>query len=78
LQSKVADCAGAEGPYKLSLSVGVAHFDPGKPVTLQELMRQADIALYRHKRRERWASDAGAAPPLIQLTSVIQPATQGG
>lgn len=78
LQSKVADSAGAEGPYKLSLSVGVAHFDPGKPVTLQELMKQADTALYRHKRRNRWASDAGAAPPLIPLTSVIQPATSGG
>ena len=78
LQSKVADCSGAEGPYKLSLSVGVAHFDPGKPVTLQELMRQADAALYRHKRRERLASDAAAAPPLIPLTSLIQPATPGG
>jgi diguanylate cyclase (GGDEF)-like protein len=78
LQSKVADCAGAEGPYKLSLSVGVAHFDPGKPVTLQELMKQADTALYRHKRRDRWASGGAAAPPLIPLTSVIQPATPGG
>jgi two-component system cell cycle response regulator len=77
LQSKLADCSGAEGRYKLSLSVGVAHFDPGKPVTLQELMRQADAALYRHKRRDRWASDGGAAPPLIPRTPVIQPATPG-
>ena len=78
LQSKVAECAGAEGLYKLSLSVGVAHFDPRKPVTLPELMKQADTALYRHKRRDRLASDAGAAPPLIPLTSLIQPATPGG
>jgi len=78
LQSKVADCSDAEGRYKLSLSVGVAHFDPCKPVTLQELMKQADTALYRHKRRDRWAFDDAAAPPLIPLTSVIQPATPGG
>jgi two-component system cell cycle response regulator len=78
LNSKLADCSGAESPYKLSLSVGVAHFDPRKPVTLQELMRRADEALYRHKRRDRWASDEVAAPPLIPHTSVIQAATPGG
>jgi diguanylate cyclase (GGDEF)-like protein len=70
LQSKLADCSGAESQYKLSLSVGVAHFDPRKPVTLQELMRQADSALYRHKRGNRWESGV-AAPPLIPLTSVL-------
>ena len=75
LQSKLAHCSGTE--YKLSLSVGVAHFDPRKPVTLQELMRQADTALYRHKRRSRWESDV-AASPLISHASVLQPATPGG
>jgi diguanylate cyclase (GGDEF)-like protein len=76
LQSKLAHCSGAE--YKLSLSVGVAHFDPGNPVTLKELMRQADVALYRHKRRDRWASESTAALPLIPHASVIQPAIPGG
>jgi two-component system cell cycle response regulator len=78
LNSKLADCSGAESPYKLSLSVGVAHFDPRKPVTLQELMRRADEALYRHKRRGRWAPEGAAAPPLIPHASVIQAATPGG
>jgi diguanylate cyclase (GGDEF)-like protein len=78
LQSKLAHCSGAESPYKLSLSVGVAHFDPGSPVTLQELMRQADAALYRHKRRDRWASDGTGAVSLIPRASVIEPATLGG
>jgi diguanylate cyclase (GGDEF)-like protein len=78
LRSKLADCSGAKSPYKLSLSVGVAHFDPGKPVTLQELMGQADTALYRHKRSARWTSDDTAAPPLISHTSVLQPATPAG
>ncbi|HWX29815.1 MAG TPA: GGDEF domain-containing protein [Steroidobacteraceae bacterium] len=64
LQRNLADRPGAERPYTLSLSVGVAHFDPDKPVTLQELMRRADAALYRHKRRAHRVLDAltGANP----------------
>jgi len=68
LQMNLAACAGAESAYKLSMSVGVAHFDPDKPVTLQELMRQADTELYEHKRRNRvepskgrWVSGSGAS-----------------
>jgi diguanylate cyclase (GGDEF)-like protein len=59
LQMNLADCAGADSPYKLSMSVGVAHFDPDKPVTLQELMRQADTELYEHKRKGRLAGFEG-------------------
>jgi two-component system, cell cycle response regulator len=53
LQKSLAHCSGAEARYTLSLSIGVAHFDPDKPVSLQELMRQADAALYRHKGDKR-------------------------
>jgi two-component system cell cycle response regulator len=53
LHLNLADCSRAENRYKLSLSVGVAHFDPDKPATLQDLMRQADIALYERKRKNR-------------------------
>ena len=53
LHSNLADCTGAENRYKLSMSVGVAHFDPDKPATLQDLMRQADTALYERKRKNR-------------------------
>ncbi|HEY3656185.1 MAG TPA: GGDEF domain-containing protein [Steroidobacteraceae bacterium] len=53
LHSNLADCTGAENRYKLSLSVGVAHFDPDKPATLQDLMRQADTALYAQKRKRK-------------------------
>jgi diguanylate cyclase (GGDEF)-like protein len=76
LQSLLSRCSGIE--YKLSLSVGVAHFDPASPVTLQELMRQADVALYRHKRRDRRAPDGTAPVSLIPRASVIQPVTTGG
>jgi len=59
LHANLADCAGADSPYKLSLSVGVAHFDPAKPATLQELMKQADAALYQHKRKHRSTVSGG-------------------
>jgi two-component system, cell cycle response regulator len=72
LQMNLADCAGAETPYKLSMSVGVAHFDPARPVTLQELMRQADAELYEHKRKARLAASKGrwlSAAPLASSPS---------
>lgn len=75
LQSKLTDCAGAESRYSLSLSVGVAHFDSGNPMALDELMRQADIALYRNKRGERSAFDDIAAAPMIAHGSAGQPTT---
>jgi len=46
--------AGATEPrYALTLSVGVARFDPKCAVTLGELMVQADKAMYAKKRRTR-------------------------
>jgi diguanylate cyclase (GGDEF)-like protein len=54
LQMNLADCSRAEARYKLSLSVGVARFNPDKPVSLQELMRQADTAMCRQKGHKRF------------------------
>jgi GGDEF domain-containing protein len=36
-------------PYKLSLSAGIAHYDPQKPRSLDELMAEADERMYREK-----------------------------
>lgn len=36
--------------YRLSLSVGVARFDPQRPMSLGELMAEADKAMYQRKR----------------------------
>jgi diguanylate cyclase (GGDEF)-like protein len=36
--------------YDLSVSSGVAQYDPENPCTLQELIQQADESMYRHKR----------------------------
>jgi diguanylate cyclase (GGDEF)-like protein/PAS domain S-box-containing protein len=35
--------------YQLSLSTGIAHYDPEKPSTLDELMAQADELMYEEK-----------------------------
>jgi two-component system cell cycle response regulator len=59
LQMNLADCAGAESRYRLSMSVGAAHFDPDQPLTLQELMRQADTELYKHKQKNGSAPSKG-------------------
>ncbi len=42
-----------ESRYELSLSVGVARFDPKRAVSLGELMAQADEAMYEQKRNHQ-------------------------
>jgi len=37
-------------PYTLSMSIGVAHFDPATGQTLEGLVHRADTAMYRRKR----------------------------
>ena len=39
-----------ESRYKLSLSVGMARFDPKRPVSLGKLISMADEAMYEHKK----------------------------
>ncbi|MDQ3957248.1 MAG: diguanylate cyclase [Actinomycetota bacterium] len=36
-------------PYELSLSIGLARFDPSRPFTIYELLGAADAAMYRQK-----------------------------
>lgn len=36
-------------PYKVSLSVGTANYDPHNPVSIEDLMRQADALMYEAK-----------------------------
>jgi diguanylate cyclase (GGDEF)-like protein len=42
-----------EPRYPLSLSIGVARFDPQRPMTLDELLIHADRAMYQAKRSPR-------------------------
>jgi diguanylate cyclase (GGDEF)-like protein/PAS domain S-box-containing protein len=41
---------GAGLPYRLALSIGVAHFDPERSDSIESLISDADAAMYRRKR----------------------------
>jgi diguanylate cyclase (GGDEF)-like protein/PAS domain S-box-containing protein len=40
-------------PYQLSLSLGIAHYDPEAPCTVSELIAQADGRMYRQKQARK-------------------------
>ena len=40
-------------PYRLSLSWGLSVFDPAHPRTIDDLLTEADAAMYQHKRAKR-------------------------
>lgn len=46
-----------ESRYQLSLSVGVARFDPKHFVSVGELIEQADVAMYQEKKKKAHARD---------------------
>ena len=50
LKENLKQANAGESRYSLSLSIGVARFDPRRPVTLEQLMEQADQAMYLVKR----------------------------
>lgn len=50
LEKNLKFSSASEKRYELSLSVGVARFDPNRAVSLGELMSQADQAMYEQKR----------------------------
>jgi two-component system, cell cycle response regulator len=52
-----------EPGYKLSLSVGVSRFDPKTSISLDELLVQADRAMYEQKRSSRDNKRCRAALP---------------
>jgi len=52
LYENIKDC-NAKGlrPYKLSISVGSAQYDPENPISLDELLSEADALMYAQKRK---------------------------
>jgi diguanylate cyclase (GGDEF)-like protein len=40
-------------PYQLSLSLGIAHYDPEAPCTINELIAQADGLMYQKKQEKK-------------------------
>ena len=50
-----------ESPFSLSLSIGVARFDPKHPLSLGDLMLQADQSMQEEKRKRQKTSVTGSA-----------------
>ncbi len=78
---KALNSAGKEEPrYELSLSCGAAWFDPRNPISLGELMEQADRAMYERKRgirtqeaaKEADATRKTAADPNTELAEAAK------
>jgi diguanylate cyclase (GGDEF)-like protein len=56
MERNLAKVNASEDRYNLSLSVGVARYDPQSPVPLGDLMSHADQDMYRHKSRRAYAA----------------------
>lgn len=41
----------SDRPFELSLSLGMAHFDPGMPCSVAELLTRADASMYESKKQ---------------------------
>ena len=39
--------------YRLAISLGLAHYDPHNPLPVDEVLAQADAAMYEHKRKQK-------------------------
>jgi diguanylate cyclase (GGDEF)-like protein len=39
--------------YRVSISLGLAHYDPQNPRRVEEVLAQADAAMYEHKRKQK-------------------------
>jgi len=56
LEKNLKKASDATSGYQLSMSVGIARFDPQHAITLGELMVQADKAMYERKQKQHLAS----------------------
>jgi diguanylate cyclase (GGDEF)-like protein/PAS domain S-box-containing protein len=43
----------AQRPFQLSISVGIVHYDPAQPATIDDLLAQADKRMYEEKRARK-------------------------
>lgn len=51
--------AGADGSFHLSVSLGMAVFDPATPGTVDELIREADSRMYEDKKGKKGGPSGG-------------------
>jgi two-component system, cell cycle response regulator len=50
-----------DGSFQLAVSVGFSVFDPANPVTVDDLIREADMRMYEQKQRKKAARNAARA-----------------
>jgi GGDEF domain-containing protein len=63
LQDRIDEHNGrGDRTYRLSLSVGCSYYDPENPCILDELMAQADVRMYEHKRGKGSSLSREGAP----------------
>jgi diguanylate cyclase (GGDEF)-like protein len=55
----------AQHPYELHVTVGIATFDPAAPVTVEEMVRQADQAIVQQKKDAALARTRGLTAPVV-------------
>jgi diguanylate cyclase (GGDEF)-like protein len=63
LEKSLRKSNASESRYQLSLSVGVARFDPNEVVSIGELIERADHAMYQEKKKKSHAQDIERATP---------------
>jgi diguanylate cyclase (GGDEF)-like protein len=51
-------------PFRLSLSVGAAFFQPDQPETVEDLLDRADAEMYARKRARRENGGMSLPPPV--------------
>ncbi len=73
LQRSLARRAAKESRYRLSLSIGVARFDPEAAASLQDLLAHADKALYVEKRKQHLLAQPNPASSLAHVQQHRQP-----
>jgi diguanylate cyclase (GGDEF)-like protein len=61
----------SEDPYRLTLSMGLAAFEPSMTHSIEELMSRADAALYEQKRRKPARSVSSLAEAEIKQFSIV-------
>jgi diguanylate cyclase (GGDEF)-like protein len=69
IQIAIDDCNATGRDPMLSMSIGVADFDPLRPASVLSLLDQADRAMYAEKFRKVPAAVHAAAPPRLALAA---------
>lgn len=59
LKSLKKHSAAPDHPFTLSLSIGIARFDPQNPRSLDALLAESDSLMYENKQKKRMKPTAG-------------------